>query len=92
VPRVSLADATRGWTPNRLAKLLCCSPDRVRDWIKSGQLGAIDLAPPGSRKPRYIILPVHLEAFERRRRVRMEPAKPVRRRRQPAGETDFYPD
>ena len=80
-----------GFTPNELARLLRVSPDKVRLWIKRGELSAIDTAPSHSRKPRFIVLPVHLEEFQQRRRVKTAAPKPARRRRQPVGEIDFYP-
>jgi excisionase family DNA binding protein len=84
------APAARGYTTAELAKLLRVGPDRIRAWIKSGELPAIDTAPPRSRKPRFIVLPVHLEHFERRHRAATISAKPARRRRQTSG-VDFFP-
>ena len=81
----------RGSTPNELAKVLRVSPDKVRSWIKSGQLGAIDTSPTRCGKPRYVVLPHHLEEFEQRRQA-ITPAKVVPRRRRPAGMKDYYPD
>jgi excisionase family DNA binding protein len=82
----------RGWTPRELARVLRVSPDRVRAWIKSGELGAIDTARHRCGKPRYVILPHHLAEFERGRAA-AAPAKPQRRRRrQPAGYIDFFPN
>src|SRR5215469_7409447 len=80
----------RGYTPRELARMLRVSPDRVRHWIRSGQLGAIDTATARCRRPRFVILPHHLEEFERRLKV-SPPAKPERRRRLTAA-TDYYPD
>jgi hypothetical protein len=85
------ADGARGFTPNELARLLRVSPDRVRAWIKSGKLDAINTARTRSGKPRFVILPRHLEEFERGHRV-SPPHKPSPRRRRPSTEIDFYPD
>jgi len=82
----------RGYTPNELARVLRVSPDRVRAWIKAGELSAIDTAPPRSGRPRYVILPVHLEAFERRHRASTTGDKPAPRRKKQTGIVDFYPD
>src|SRR5262249_31108706 len=82
----------RGYTPNELARLLRVGPDRIRAWIKTGELGALDTAPPRSRKPRYVILPVHLEQFERRRQAATPAARPVARRKKRSAVVDFYPD
>jgi len=80
----------RGLTPNELARVLRVSPDRVRAWIKAGELPALDTAARRG-KPRYVILPHHLAEFERRRRPPAPPA-PARRRRKKSSEIDFYPD
>jgi len=84
---------SRGMTPNELSRLLRISPDRVRAMIARGELGALNLAPPRSSKPRYVVLPAHLEEFARRRRAATTTAKPSpRRKRQPVGWVDYYPD
>jgi hypothetical protein len=80
----------RGYTPNELAKVLRVSPDRIRAWIKAGQLGAIDTSTIRCRRPRYVILPHHLAEFKRRRAAGPAP-KPQHRRRRTAL-VDFYPD
>jgi hypothetical protein len=67
----------RGLTPNGVARLLRVSPDRVRAWIARGELAAVNTATAGA-KPRYIVLPQHLAAWEASHRVN---AQPVRRRR-----------
>ena len=81
----------RGYTPNELAKVLRVSDDRIRAWIKSGELGAINTADVRSGKPRYIILPDHLAEFQRRRLAAMAP-KPAPRRKRPAAMVDYFPD
>ena len=78
----------RGFTPNEAAKLFRISPERVRAMIARGELGALNLG--SGEKPRYVILPVHLEAFTRRHAA-ATPVKPVRRKRRTV-EVDFYPD
>ncbi len=80
----------KGYTPNELATLLRVSPDRVRAWIKSGVLGSVNVAAHTCSKPRYVVLPHHLAAFERSRSGAQPKAPPRRRRR--SGEIDFYPD
>jgi excisionase family DNA binding protein len=83
-------DAARGYTPNELARVLRVSPDRIRAWIKAGELGAIDTARHRCGRPRYVILAHHLAEFENRRSV-APPPNPPRRRKQMA-EIDYYPD
>jgi excisionase family DNA binding protein len=81
----------RGYTPNELARVLRVSPDRVRAWIKSGELGAIDTARIRCGRPRYVILPRHVAAFERARQT-ATPAMPAQRRRKRTVEVDYFPD
>jgi excisionase family DNA binding protein len=90
---VSGSDDTtqRGLTPNELARVLRVSADRVRAWIKSGELGALDTARHRCGRPRYVILPRHLAEFEQRRRAATAPPKPPRRRRRQTTR-DYYPD
>jgi hypothetical protein len=66
------------------------SPDRVRAWIARGELGAINTSEALCGRPRYVILPHHLAAFEQRHQA-APPPKPARRKRQ-QGATDYYPD
>jgi excisionase family DNA binding protein len=81
---------TSGYTPRELAKVLRVSPDHIRGWIKSGELGALDTARHRCGKPRYVILPHHLAEFEKRRAA-APPPRPARRLK-PTNLTDFYPD
>jgi excisionase family DNA binding protein len=96
VPRVTPATdvdtVPRGYTPNELARLLRVSADRVRAWIRSGELAAINTAPHRCGRPRFIVLPDHLEAFKKRRAAATPEARPARRRRQRTGEVDYFPD
>ena len=84
-------DPARGYTPNELARVLRVSPDRIRAWIRAGELGALDTARHRCGKPRCVILPHHLAEFERRRSAAPPPKAPRRRRRQ-ATAVDYYPD
>jgi hypothetical protein len=90
IPLRPAPTAVRGYTPNELARLLRVSPDRVRGWIMSGELQALNTATVCCGKPRYVILPYHLAAFEQSRRA-SEPPRPPRKRRRPAA-VDYYPD
>ena len=80
----------RGYTPRELAHLLRVSPDRIRAWIKAGELGAIDTARVRCGRPRFIILPHHLAEFTRRRTA--SPPRPAPRRRRQAVAVDYYAD
>jgi excisionase family DNA binding protein len=80
--------AGRGYTPAELARLLRVNADRVRGWIKSGRLGAVDLGDKG--RPRFVVLPHHVEQFTKARAAG-PPPRPARRRRQTT-QVDYYPD
>jgi excisionase family DNA binding protein len=81
----------RGWTPSELAALLRVSPDKVRGWIHSGELKAINVAKVRCGRPQYIILPHHLEQFERGRQA-APTAKVPRRRKRASPAIDYFPD
>jgi hypothetical protein len=89
--RATPYDPQRGGTPRQLSRYLRVSVERVRGWIERGELGAINTAPTRCGRPRYIILPHHLEEFERGRRVATAAETPRRRRRE-AAVKDYYPD
>jgi hypothetical protein len=65
--------------------------DKVRAWIRSGELVAINTATSLCGKPRFVITPEALERFERGRQVVARP-KPTTRRRRQTGQVDYYPD
>jgi excisionase family DNA binding protein len=90
-PEILSTPAARGFTPRELAQLLRVSPDKVRAWIQSGRLGAINTATTRCGKPRFIILPHHLQEFERSHQA-ATPKKPVVRRQKRRDQIDFYPD
>jgi hypothetical protein len=79
-----------GMTVKEFARLFRVNPDKVRAWIKSGQLGAVNTAAAQCSKPRFVVLPRHLEEFERRRSATLPPNAPKRRKRVAA--VDYYPD
>jgi len=81
---------TAGLTVREFARRNRIGPDRVRAMITSGALGAINTATSMCGKPRYVILPQHLAAFERQRAAGPKPKAP--RRRKQAAIRDFYPD
>jgi hypothetical protein len=85
------ADPTgaRGLTPAEVGRLLRVGPDRVRGWIAAGELAALNVADPPA-KPRFVILPHHLAAFEAARRAGPAPKAP-RKKRPPQTTADYYP-
>jgi excisionase family DNA binding protein len=73
--------------PPDVASLLGCSPDTVRDWIRSGQLRASNVA--NGNRPRWKIQRSDLETFLQTRQP--DPAPPQRERRRNSGEViEFF--
>jgi hypothetical protein len=62
----------------------------VRAWIRRGELKAINTAGALCGKPRFVIPPEALAAFERSRDAAPPPKPPRRRKRIQV--TDYYPD
>ncbi|MCA9265919.1 MAG: helix-turn-helix domain-containing protein [Planctomycetales bacterium] len=79
-------------TPPVLAKQWGVSPDKVLNFIRSGELRAIDISSSRGVRPRYLIDVADIEAFENRRTVSAEgPAKSTRRRgRKQARVREFF--
>jgi hypothetical protein len=67
-------------TPPQVAKRYGVNPDTVRSWIASNELRAVNVAAPGSTRPRYRVEPEALAEFDLRRQTR-EKAPRQRRRR-----------
>lgn len=88
--RAAGPEAGPGYTTADVAKRFRVGEDRVRAWIARGLLRAINTSDAGCAKPRFVIPPEALVAFEKARSAAPLP-KPVRRRR-PSGQTDFFPD
>jgi excisionase family DNA binding protein len=89
VPPTDLS--ARGHTPQELARLLRVSPDKVRTWIRTGELPAVDVAAVRCGRPRYVVLPEQLATFLTGR----TPGPPVpraRRQRRRPGLKDYYHD
>ena len=71
-------------SPSQVGQIYDVGSEVVRDWIRAGELEAVDVSSPGSPQPRYRIEDVALVAFEESRRVGT-PAPPVRRRSRQTG-------
>jgi hypothetical protein len=84
------AGSGRGFTTADIARRYRVGEDKVRAWIRLGELRAINTAGRLCGKPRWVIPPEALDEFEKRR-AGGPPPTPVRRRRRPA-QMDFYPD
>jgi Helix-turn-helix domain len=78
-----------GLTVSDVARRYRVSPDKIRAWISRGELPAVNTAAALCGKPRWVVLPDALAAFEGRRSGGPTP-KPARKRRKL--HRDFYPD
>jgi hypothetical protein len=79
-----------GLTVRDVARRYRVGEDKVRAWIKQGELRAINTAASACARPRFVVPPEALTEFERRRGVALPPRQRRRRRRQAV--IDFYPD
>jgi transposase len=82
--------AAGGLTVSEVAWRYRVSPDKVRHWVNSGELRAINTAGVLCGKPRWVIPPDALSEFEKRRAGGPAPKAPRRRRRSEM--VDYYPD
>jgi len=79
-----------GLTVAEVAKRYRVSPDKVRGWLRRGELAAINTSSKPGGKPRFVVTREALERFEQGRSA-ADPPKPQRRRRprRPPGWIDF---
>jgi len=82
-------DASRKLTVPEVARRYRVAPETVLAWVKSGQLAAINVARPGSRRPRFRVDQTDLVAFDARRAV-VPIVKPTGRRRQDPSIIEFF--
>jgi hypothetical protein len=82
--------AQAGLTPRDVARRLRVGEDKVRGWITRGELFAVNTAANLCGKPRWVIPPEALAAFEKQR-AGGPPPKPPRRRRKHTVK-DYFPD
>lgn len=78
-----------GWTVREFARYSRVSPDRVRGWIRNGELGAVNTSSTRCGRPRWIILPHHVTLWEAAHAA--VPPSPTPQRRKRAAIVDFYP-
>jgi hypothetical protein len=79
-----------GLTVAEVARRYRVSPDKIRAFIKRGELAAINTAMALCGKPRWVITPDALARFEKSRSAG-SPAKPARRRKR-KNFVDYFPD
>src|SRR5262245_49153323 len=81
---------THGFTVADVARRYRVGEDKVRAWIKRGELRAINTSAVACARPRFVVPPEALAEFERARACG-PPPKPRRKRRRPY-QVDYYPD
>ncbi len=81
----------RGFTVADVARRYRVSPDKVRIWIKRGEMSAIDTADRRCSRPRFVVTVEALDAFERRRAA-TTPQAPKPRRRKKTQDVDYFPE
>jgi excisionase family DNA binding protein len=87
MPPTDIRLSPHGLTPKEVSRLLRVGQEKVRNWIKVGALNAVDVGHLG--RPRYVVLPEHLEAFVKARSAAPPPRAPRRRKQKLV---TFYPD
>lgn len=85
------ADAAAGLTVRDLALRFRVGEDKVRGWIKRGELSAINTADRRCARPRFVVTAEALAEFERRRHA-ATPNAPKPKRRKKTTYIDFFPD
>jgi hypothetical protein len=78
-----------GLTVADVARRYRVGADKVRAWIRRGELRAINTADFACARPRWVIPPEALAGFEQRRLGGPPPKK--ERRRRPVTTMDYYP-
>jgi excisionase family DNA binding protein len=81
-----------GLTVREVARRYRVGEDRVRNWIRSGELPAINRRDVRCARPSFVITPEGLAAFERVRQAATPDTPKPRRRKRQSHVIDFYPD
>jgi transposase len=82
------ADTAAGLTVADVARRYRVGEDKVRGWIRRGELAAINTADRRCARPRYVVTAESLEQFERGRQV-ATPPKPAKRRKRTT-QVDYF--
>jgi hypothetical protein len=81
----------RAWlTPPEVGRRYGIKAERVISMIRAGLIRAIDVASPGSRRPRFRIHEADLIAFEVSREVKPASKKVAQKRRSPMNVIEFF--
>jgi hypothetical protein len=80
----------RGLTVADLVLRYRVSPDKIRAWINRGELSAVNTATALCGRPRWVVNPDSLAAFEQRR-ASSPPPQPQKRKKK-TGFVDYFPD
>jgi len=80
-----------GLTVRDVAQRYRVGRGKVLSWINRGELAAVNTASALCGKPRWVVSPDALAAFERSRAGGPAP-KPAPKRRRRSGEVDYFPD
>jgi len=83
--------AVRGITTEEVARRYRVSPDKVRAWVRRGELAAINTSRNRCGKPRYVFTPDALAAFERGHAAQTETPK-AKCRHLPQGTKSYFSD
>ncbi|MEI8376334.1 MAG: helix-turn-helix domain-containing protein [Planctomycetota bacterium] len=79
--KTSKGDSSGMLTPPQVAKQLGVSADKILNWIRKGELHAINVAAANSSRPRYRISGEDLAKFQQTRQNVKPPPKPLPRRK-----------
>jgi excisionase family DNA binding protein len=90
-------------TVSEVARRYRVSADKVRGWIRRGELAAVNTARHPGGKPRFVITPEALLAFEKKFAATTDPPRQTRRRQStgarfsfnnadPKAGVDYFPD
>jgi hypothetical protein len=77
-------------TPPELAAQWGLSADKIIEWIRRGELRAINVATRAGRRPRFLIDLIDIAEFEARRQFVPSAPAPRRKRRTTDGIVEFF--
>lgn len=77
-------------TPPQVAERLGVSPDKILNWIRKGELNAVNVAAVGAGRPRYRISEEDLTKFQQARQNVKPPPKSPRWRKKDPNVTEYF--